>query len=193
MDRPAAAPRVSGKRLQSLSPPSVGWKPPHLKQYTQGPSLSPSLALPDSSGERVSDVNSESPVTARPTEHVCEVQSRSCTVTELLPSQARLAPSRGEFWSKPKEPHPHPTGTRRQMPFRLHNTFSEACFSFLSRCCNKPLQEHWAGFPGGACLGMGQGGRPRSLQMLYFLESRAHAEGLSLSCAMFSPVCPAGV
>lgn len=128
-------------------------------------------------------------MTTRPTEHVCEVQSRSCTVAELLPSQAAPGPQQRRVLVKTKGAPPHPQEPEDRCHFRLHNTFSETCFSFLSRCCNKPLQEHWAGFPGGACLGMGQGGgRPRSLRVCTSWNPERTQE-VVLSCANVFTQC----
>lgn len=93
------------------------------------------------------------------------------------------------FWSKPKEPQPHPQEPEDRGRFQLQNTFSVPASVFLANVTTYLYKSSWAGFSAGADLGLG-GGEEEGLGLCTYAVlqgSWSKGRGFSLRRAMFPP------
>lgn len=99
------------------------------------------------------------------------------------------------FWSNKNQRNPHPQEPADRCNFRLQNTFSEACFCFLSQCYNRSLQPQLAWVPSWSPnkgLGEGEEELLATCTCLYFKQAGANGGGLSKPCHLFTQMCHIG-
>lgn len=124
-----------------------------------------------------------------PAEHLCEVKPCSCTVTELLQSNAEPGPPWRVFRSNQRNPHPTHRNLKTDATSGCERLFGNL-LCVLSQCYNTSTTAS-AGSQLEPFWGAGGGERRAcSWPCLYFKEAGANED--CLSCAGFSPECHGG-